>query len=242
MNRKLLVLDAALVMAVAYTGVALRNEWKAARAREAARLNRPLPKVKPPAYAPLPPAPPVMATGYANIAEKMLFDKSRNSTVVIEVPPPPPKPPMPPMPVYHGMMNIGPDGPVAILSVNANSAHQAIHPGEQIGQFKLVDVNSVEMTLEWNGEVVRKRVDELSARLNPPATQAAEPARTETAAPAPAAPAPAAKAGPGENTQFGFKTCSLNDGQTEGSVVDGYKKVMHATPFGQSCTWEPVGR
>ncbi len=173
MSRKLLVLDAVLAAAVMYAGVQLRQEWKAARAREAAELRRPLPAVKPPAYSPLPPEPPVMAAGYANIAEKMLFDKSRNPTVVIEEPPPPPKPPMPPLPVYHGMMNIGPDGPMAILSVNANSAHQAVHPGERIGQFKLLDVNSVEMTLEWEGEVVRKRVDELSARLSAPPAQAA---------------------------------------------------------------------
>jgi hypothetical protein len=243
-NRKLLVLDAVLAAAVIYAGLQLHKEWKAARARERARLNRPLPAVKPPAYSPLPPDQPVMATSYANIAEKMLLDKSRNPTVVIEEPPPPPKPPMPPLPVYHGMMNIGPEGPIAILSVNATSAHQAVHPGERIGQFKLLDVSSEEMVLEWEGEVVHKRLDELSARLTAPAAQqaAAEPARTETAPPPPAAPPPAAKSGPGEATQFGFKTCSVNDGNAEGAVVDGYKKVMHATPFGQSCTWEPVGR
>ena len=48
----------------------------------------------------------------------MLFDRSRNSTVVVEVPPPPPPKPMPPLPAYHGMMNLG-DGPVAVMSVNA---------------------------------------------------------------------------------------------------------------------------
>ncbi len=243
MNRKLLVLDAVLLGVVVYAGVQLHKEWKGARARESAKLHRPLPVVKPPAYSPLPAEPPVMATGYATIAEKMLFDKSRNPTVVIEPPPVPPKPPMPPLPVYHGMMNIGPEGPLAILSVNANSAHQAVHPGEQIGQFKLVDVNSEEMVLEWQGEVIHKRVDELSARLAPPAAQQ-EPARTETVPPpaAAAAPPPAARSGPGDSTQFGFKTCSVSDGQAEGAVVDGYKKVMHATPFGQSCTWEPVGK
>jgi hypothetical protein len=242
LNRRLLALNAVLAAGIVYAGVELRHEWRAARAREMAKLNRPLPRTKAPAYSPLPTDPPVMASGYANIAEKMLFDKSRNPTVVIEVPPPPPKPPMPALPVYHGMMNIGSEGPMAILSVNANSAHQAVRPGERIGQFKLVDVNSEEMTLEWEGEVIRKRVDELSNRLTAAAAQASVPARTEAAPAAPPPPAPAAKSGPGETTQFGFKTCSVNDGQAEGAVVDGYKKVMHATPFGQSCTWEPVGR
>ncbi len=241
MNRKLLLLDVVLVAVVIYAGLRLRDEWRAARARQAATLKRTAKPLQPPAFAPLAPESPVLATEYANIAQKTLFDKSRNPDVPVEIPAPPPKPPMPPLPVYHGIMNLG-GPPVAILSVTATSAHQAVHPGETIGQFKLLDVNSVEMTLEWNGEVVRKRVDELSARMNPQPQPAAEPARTETAAPAPPPPAPAAKAGPGDTTQFGFKTCSVNDGQADGAVQDGYRKVMHSTPFGQSCTWEPVGK
>ncbi len=83
--------------------------------------------------------------------------------MVVEVPPPPPPKPMPPLPVYHGMMNIG-DGPAAILSVNATSPQMEIHPGETIGPFKLVDVNTQEIALEWDGKVIRKTVDEILDR------------------------------------------------------------------------------
>ncbi len=238
MNRKLLILDALLVAAVVYTGFQLRNQWRAERSREAATLNRRPRPGKPPEFAPLPTEPPVLATGYANIAQKMLFDKSRDPNVVIEVQPPPPKPPMPALPVFHGVMNLG-DGPIAILSVNKDAAHEAVRPGGQIGQFKLLSVNSEEMTLEWQGETVRKNVNELSARAAEPTAPAPE-ARTE--APAPAAPPPPVKSGPGESTAFGFKTCTVNDGHPEGAVVEGYKKVMHQTPFGTSCTYEPVGK
>jgi len=240
LSRKLLILDTVLVAVAVYAGVQLRNQWRASKARAAATLNRTVKPGAPPSYAPALPEPPVLASGYAKIAQQTLFDKSRNPDVVIEPPPVAPKPPMPPLPVYHGLMSIGSSGPTAFLSINKDAPHQAVHPGESIGQFKLLDVNSVEMTLEWDGQVIHKRVDELSAMNSAPA--APEAARTDTQPPAAAAPPPAVKSGPGETTAFGFKTCTVNDGQAEGAVVDGYKKVMHQTPFGQSCTWEPSGK
>src|SRR2546430_9104949 len=56
------------------------------KAREAAALNHKVPKLAPPPFTPLPQTPPVLPTGYADIAQKMLFDKSRNPTVVVDVP------------------------------------------------------------------------------------------------------------------------------------------------------------
>jgi len=133
-------------------------------------------------------------------------------------------------------MNLG-GSLMAMLSVSKDGPQQAVRLGEPIGQFKLVDVNSEEMVLEWEGQTIHKRVEELTAAPAPVETAAA-PAETPATA---AAPAPV-KSGPGEITQFGFKICAVNDGNAEGTVMEGYKKVMHATPFGQSCTWEPVGK
>jgi len=96
---QLLILDVVLAAVAVYAGFQFRSQWMAAKAREAAVLNR-----KPPAAAAvhaLATAPPVLSAGYAEIAQKLLFDRSRNSTVVVEVPPPPPPKPMPPLPVYH---------------------------------------------------------------------------------------------------------------------------------------------
>ena len=121
MNRRLLVLDVVLVAAVAWAGFELRSYWRNAAARERAMLNRKVDPGPPPRFTPLAPAPGVLASNYAAIADKMLFDRSRNSTVVVEVPPPPPPKPVPPLPAYHGMMNLG-DGPVAVMSVNAKRA------------------------------------------------------------------------------------------------------------------------
>jgi hypothetical protein len=238
MRRKLLILNLVLVLAAVLAGFRLRSEWRAAKAREAATLNRAPKPARVPDLAPLPAEPPVLASGYANIAQKMLFDKSRDPVVVIEVAPPAPKPPMPALPVFHGVMNLG-QGPIAILSVNDKAAHEAVRPGGMIGPFKLLDVNSTEMTLDWNGEVVRKPVNELIVRNTAPEPAPAPAAEApSTATP----PPPPVKNGPGDMTAFGFKTCHVNDGQQEGAVVEGYRKVMHTTPFGVSCTYEPVGR
>jgi hypothetical protein len=244
LKRKLLILNLGLAVFLAYAGFALRQEWLAEKAREAAELNRALKPAAPPPFNPLAVAPPVAPAGYAAIAQETLFDRSRNPNVVIETPPPPPPKPMPPLPVYHGQMNIG-TGPMAILSMTANSAHQGLHPGESIGPFKLVDINSDEITLEWEGKTIRKNVDELLDRSATQQQAAAPAVRSEQpAAPALAPPPPAAKSaiGPGADTGAGFKRCEPNDSTPAGTVVDGYRKVVSPTPFGEACRWDPVGR
>jgi len=236
----MLLLNAVLLAAVVYAGVQLRNRWKGAKAREAARLNIPVRPLPPPGYQKLEPAPAVLPSAYNDVAQKMLFDRSRNPNVVIETPAPAPPPPMPSLPVYHGMMNIGDSGPIAILSLGTG-AHQAIHPGDPIGKFKLVDVNSEEIAYEWNGQTVRKRLDELSESATANAAPPAGAGRTEAPPPPPPQQSEVLK-GPGEDTGRGFKTCNMQDGNASGAVVDGYRKVVYTTPFGQVCRWEPLGR
>ena len=242
MNRKLLLLDVVLVAVIAYAGYQFRNEQRAARARESAAIKARQNAIAPPPFTPAPPEAAVIPSAYVNISDKMLWDRSRNSEVPVEAPPPPPPPPpVPPMPVYHGMMSLGSSGPTAFFSVTAEAAHQAVHVGENIGPFKLVGVDSEEIDLEWNGQTIRKTVAELSGHVNAPVAQAAQEARTEAVtAPAPA-PVPV-KSGPGEMTAFGNKTCFINDGNAEGTVIEGFKKVLHTNPFGTNCTWEPVGK
>src|SRR5687768_3219084 len=182
-----MLLNAVLLAVVIYTGAQLRKQWKASKAREKA-IPVGVKTLPTPRYQPLEPPPPVIPTSYNDIAQKLLFDRSRDPKVIIEPPPPPPPPPpMPPLPVYHGMMNIGDEGPIAILSLGTAS-NQAIHPGEKIGQFKLLAVNSEEIDFEWNGATIRKSVGELTgaARGIAPVQQYGDGLRTE--APVAAAP------------------------------------------------------
>jgi hypothetical protein len=241
MNRKLLALNLVLLSVLAYAVWHLRDAWRGEKAREARQLGKRIKALPPPPFAPLPVSAPVVAASYAEIAQQDLFDRSRNPTVVVEVPPPPPPKPMPPLPVYHGQMNIG-TGPMGIFSQTPNSPHEAVRPGEAIGQFKLVDVNTEEIAFEWEGKVIRKKVDEMLDRTaGPQGAPVAATVRTEQ----PAAPQPVVQKsaiGPGADTGRGTRVCDPNDNTPVGSVVDGYRKITRNTPFGQACLWEQVGR
>ena len=235
MNRKLWAVNLLLLVLAVCAGWQLRLRWLAEKAREAAEMHRKLTPIPAPPYTAAP-VPMAAAPGnYVQIAQKDLFDRSRNPDVPVEPPPPPPpKPPMPPLPVYHGSMDIG-DGPMAILSLNANAPQEAIRPGEAIGPFKLIDITRQDITLDWNGELVRKSIDELS-RTSAAATET--PARTAAPAAAPAAP-PTPK-GPGDSTAYGSKLCVPSDTTPFGTVQDGYRKTEIKTPFGNTCLWDPV--
>jgi hypothetical protein len=186
-----------------------------------------------------------MPAGYKDVAMKTLFHPSRDPNEPIEPkpapPPPPPPPPMPELPRYHGQMNLG-DGPVVVLVERSGSPEKAIEVGGTIGQFKLVDVNTNEITFAWsyNGETVRRTLASLIDRTAP--AQAENRPANAGNAPAPAAPVVKSNLGAGEVTQFGFKQCLPDDSSPEGTIDKGFRKVISQTPFGKSCRWDPVGR
>jgi hypothetical protein len=108
-----------------------------------------------------------------------------------------------------------------------------------------VDVNTEEVTLEWEGKVIHKKVDELLDRTASAQQNSAPPAAARTEQPAAAVPPPQAvksAIGPGADTGRGTKVCDPNDNMPIGTVVDGYRKTARETPFGQACVWEQVGR
>ena len=88
MKRKIVVLNVVLLAVAIFAGVHLRSEWRAAQGREAVTLH-PAPVTPPavPPYTHLPTAEPVLSAGYNAIAQRDLFDPSRNPNV--ELPPPP---------------------------------------------------------------------------------------------------------------------------------------------------------
>jgi hypothetical protein len=240
MNRKLVLLNVVLAAVVVYGGMQLRGAYQAEKAREAALKAKRITALPAPAYTPLANDAPVLPSGYNYVAQKNLFHPSRDPNVPVELPPPPPPPPpMPDIPKYHGQMNLG-DGPMAMLVEKSGMAEKAVKPGETIGQFKLVDVNTNEITFAWtfNGEIARRSLRELADTAQA-AAPAADNRPAAAAAPPPPPPAQAAY-GPGEITGFGFKTCVPNDTTPEGTVSGGFRKVITTTPFGKSCRWDPV--
>lgn len=241
MNRKFwILLNLALLGALVWAIFATRDAWRAAKAHEAATLGKRA--IAPPAlpWQPYPNPPAVLPAAYKDVAQRDLLDRSRDPNVPIPVPPPPPPPPQPPpLPVYHGYMNL--DGrPIAILSLTKSSAHEAVHPGDTIGEFTLQSVNTSEIEFLWKDRVIRKSVAEMEDHS--PAMQAAA-MRTEAPPAAPMASPqqlPPPPPGPGELTHFGIRLCNPGDTSPEGTVMDGFRKVSSPTPFGSSCLWEAV--
>jgi hypothetical protein len=233
LRRKLLLLNLVLLLLTAAAGWQLRREWLAARAREEAVLKRKLQPAPAPPVSPMEPARPVMPAGYAEIAQKMLFVRDRNPNVVVEAAPAPPPKPMPPKPVLRGVMNLG-DGPIAIMAEKSGAQHREYRKGDMVGEFRVAAIGPQEVVLEWEGKTVTRTVEQMA-----PAEQAQAPAeRTQGGAPPPAVAKTAL--GPGNEIAAGTRACQPNDSNAAGAVVDGFRKIVVPSPFGESCRWEAV--
>jgi hypothetical protein len=234
------LIDITLLVLVALAATALRERWLEGRAREEALLKRIVPVAGPPNLAPLPRHSPATAAQYIEVAQKMVFSRDRNPTVILDPPAPPPPPkPMPQLPVAYGVMNLG-DGPTAILSLKPGAEHRGYKAGEKIGEFKVVALNNREIVLEWDGKYLKKNIEELADRT--PVAQAPPP-ETQQQTPQPPKPQTTSigKAeGPGADMGNSTRACVPGDTTPPGTVQDGMRKVVSKTPFGESCRWEPA--
>jgi hypothetical protein len=235
-------LDLALLVLAGLLAWQVRREWIDSHARVQALLRGGLPPSQVPGLTPLDKVDPLTAAAYAEVATKNLFSPDRNPNVIVDPPPPVPEKPTPPFPVAHGVMLWGDFPPTIVLSEKASGPQRGYKAGESIGQWKLVSVDSSYVDLEWDGKEFKKRIDELIDR-----TPVAEVSAAPSAAPKAAPPAPAAqtistssRSGPGIDVGGGFKGCLAGDASPSGTVVDGMKKIVTATPFGSGCRWEPA--
>jgi len=239
MTRRLFYLNALLLLAILLFGIRLRMLWLDAREREEmVRLN----EIKRPVYRVQPPSPQVQAVNamnYSDVAMRMLFSRDRNPTVVIEVPTPPPPPPMPPFPKSNGVMMW--IDPRIILTAHAGEGQKIYKFGDKVGDWEIVKFDSKTITLSWHDKEVTKELAELVDN-NPIA------APVQTPAPSSGGGGGVKVVGSGGGTEAkpvgdygnGTRACAPGDTSPNGTVVDGFKKVVVANPFGVSCHWEPV--
>jgi len=238
---KLRLLDLALLVLAGLLYWHLRGEWIDSHARDLALLNSSLPAARVAALAPLDKVAAVTAADYADVATQDLFSKDRNPNVIVDPLPPPPVKPQPPFPVAHGVMIWDGVPPTIVLSEKAGGPQKGYRPGDTIGPWTLVSVDSSYADFEWDGKEFKKRIDELIDRT--PIAQAAPPPASAAAPATPVAAktlSNASHAGPNLDLGAGFKSCYADDGSPEGTVVDGMKKMVTATPFGSNCRWEPA--
>jgi len=247
LNRRLVILNVALLGLAGLLVWTLRAHWSGAQAQQRAVLQRktePRKILAPPSP---PPVKPVSPGEYLDVASRMLFSKDRNPTVVIEAPPPKPEPPMPALPAYHGQMAIG--EPVAFLSL-ASTAQRGYRAGESIGDFKLVSFDRESIRFDWNGKTVERKLDE----LRPKETAQASPPPAPAAAPSAVKPVTSLGLASGSSTtnaqptsddpmmgpvlSDGTRGCVPSDTSPGGTVHAGYRKDMTMTIVGALCHWE----
>jgi hypothetical protein len=258
MNRKIVLLNLALIALAAVCLYQLRVKRREAAAHERTVLSR---TPQPPTVVAPPPAVPVrppMPAEYMEVAQRTLFAKDRNPNVVVQAPPPPPPPPpMPQLPTYSGQMALG--EPVIFLTL-AGVEQKGYHAGEEIGPFTLVSFDRDRVTFSWDGKTVEREVSELKAKENTPAAAAAQQQNAAVATPGvptggtaggsaitSLASTPAAGAssnsdnkGPslGADMGGGYRGCAAGDTSPAGTVLSGYRKVVSQGLMGTSCHWE----
>ena len=250
MNRKVVFLNVLLIALMASLGWMLRLRWTSDKAHERSVLSRAVaPRTVFATPAPAPPRP-VTAADYIEVAQKTLFSKDRNPTVVIEAPPPKPEPVMPALPRFHGTIMLG--DAVIILSLDTRDAAQkGYRVGESIGPFKILAFDRDNITLEWNGKKVERKVKDLAPVEPQPGQPGAPPVAAPAVQPnssgsAPITPLGSNAAGDsspknptvGTDVGGGFRACTAGDTSPSGTVVGGYKKVVVQGLMGSSCHWE----
>jgi hypothetical protein len=249
-NRKVFLLNLALLVLIGFLVWQLRLRRQAAVAHESAVLRKDgqgRALLPPPAPQPVPPVTPAE---YIDSVQKMLFSKDRNPNVVVEPPPPPkpepPPPPMPALPHYYGQMHFGGPAVVVLSSATAND-QKSYAVGDKIGEFTVIAFNQDSITFDWDGkEVVRNLADLRPKDASPsgPAASSAPPQPVQNnnslvsiGGSTPNNTAPAI----GVDMGGGAHACSNpDDGSPSGTIVGGYRKVISQGLMGKSCYWEQV--
>ena len=246
MTRRVLLLDFVLAVLVAVLFSQLRREWIDAHARTKAFLAVQVPAIPARPLAQLPHVAPLNAVNYSTVAQLNLFSKDRNPQVIIDVEPPKPKP-LPAFPVARGVLLWEGTPPAILLSMRPGGQQRSYRVGDQVGEWKLVSLDNQYVTFAWDGKDYKKRIDELMDRSAFVAEAPPQPT-TPTAARQSAAAKTASKSlgDSPDSTKWvdvgssDTRGCKPGDDTAPGTVVDGFKKVVSATPFGSACRWEQV--
>jgi hypothetical protein len=202
----------------------------------------------------------VPATHYTEVATKNLFSKDRNPDVIVDPPKVEAPKPMPPLPVVYGVLGL-PSGVRALMAEKSGQASKPVRVGETIGPFTVTALDQQNVTFEWEGKEIQRKVEDLADR---PAVVPGQPQGPAVAPP----PPPVASAGaqqpqsfqasqpssqqsgqPDSNGGTGLmgvevgvpgqsrRACRPGDPSPAGTVADGYRKSVTATPFGVTCQW-----
>ncbi len=241
---KLIALNAGLALGLILIFWQARVKWDEAQAQRRANVNVAVKHVTPPPTIPAPKPEAVQAAKYADVAQKNLFSKDRNPTVVVEAPKVEPPKVMPPLPVVYGVLGL-PSGVKAIMAERSGAQSKPVRTGDTIGEFKILALDLRKVTFEWDGKKLDRNLDDLVDRSGGAANATATAATTG----GPAVPPPPATTAKPTSAALGAevgtpdapsRNCTAGDTSPVGTVVDGYKKTGVPSPFGvMGCSWVP---
>ena len=167
MKRRLLLLDLLLLVLVLLAGMLLKQRWEQAHAREMALLQQRIRPIPAPALAPLVPVSPVQGGMYVEVAQNMLvLERSQSEYHRRSAAASSSFSPVPALPWAHGVIQFG-DKPTVILSEMPGGAEKSYQPGDDIGPFKVLDVNTTHILLEWKGLRILKTIEEITDHTAP---------------------------------------------------------------------------
>ena len=244
MNRKLILLNVVLLALAGWLIWMLRGKWREVHQHEAVVLAQRPQARQGTSPLPIPVFKAPVGTDYNVVAQEDIFAKDRNPNVILDPPPPaPPPPPMPELPAYYGTMAVFGD-PVILLSL-PKSPQKKYHAGDKIGPFVIVSFDREKVVFDWNGKIVERKPEELTAKEAAPQQAAVEAPHPSVVAPIKLIPDPPPDAPKlsekiGKDNGGGIHMCVAGDTSPAGTVIDGYKKVITTNMFGQTCMWQLV--
>lgn len=175
---------------------------------------------------------------FVQIVDRNLFSPLRGS-----------KPPQadeavktPPLPLLFGTMDLG-EGRFALMApvTQGPPVSKRVMPGEEIGEWKLVSVDTATVVVEWRDTKTTLEITEPSRRSG---------TFEKTAGPA-VRPAPVTAVGSGAGSYGAARTSGVPAGSPAaaasppdvpvGAIVGGKRKVIVQSPFGPKIGWEDVG-
>lgn len=240
MKPKLIALNLILVGALGATVWQARLHWMAAQAERRATLNVTIPSTTPAPAPPVAKPQPPAAVQYVDVAEKNLFSVDRNPAIVIDPPKPVEVKKMPALPVVYGTMGL-PSGTKAIMAAHPGESSRSVSAGDTIGDFKVIALDSQNITFEWDDRKIEKKIDDLIDRSNPkgaasgPAVAANNPSSGGLQPPPP--PPPTTGDPIGTKLTETMMACRPGENSPAGTVQGGFKKVITYSPFGATCRW-----
>lgn len=191
------------------------------------------------------------AQSFADIVNRTIFRPERTNELPAE------SVKMPELPLLYGTMNLG-DGTFAMMAPadQTNGLSKPVHPGEEVGGFKLISIGDSQVVVGWNEKQFTVNVWE-SARKLPRIVE--KPAPTAPSTPPAAARSSASAASRVTTVAPATDSSDMTAAARKrwspagldappgapvdapaGTVLGGKRKVVARTPFGTNIYWEAV--